>query len=39
VLSIEHEDSLMSIDEGFRKAVAFLKDVTVREAPPKVWWA
>ena len=39
VLSIEHEDSLMSIDEGFRKAVAFLKDVTISEPPPKVWWA
>jgi len=39
VLSIEHEDSLMSIDEGFRRAVAFLKEVTVSEPPPKVWWA
>lgn len=39
VLSIEHEDSLMSIDEGFRRAVAFLKEVTVVEPPPKVWWA
>jgi sugar phosphate isomerase/epimerase len=39
VLSIEHEDSLMSIDEGFRRAVAFLKEVTVTEPPPKVWWA
>lgn len=39
VLSIEHEDSLMSIDEGFRRAVSFLKEVTVVEPPPKVWWA
>jgi len=39
VLSIEHEDSLMSIDEGFRRAVTFLKEVTVSEPPPKVWWA
>jgi sugar phosphate isomerase/epimerase len=39
VLSIEHEDSLMSIDEGFRRAVSFLKDVTVSEPPPTVWWA
>jgi len=39
VLSIEHEDSLMSTDEGFRKAVAFLKEVIISEPPPKVWWA
>ncbi len=39
VLSIEHEDSLMSIDEGFRRAVSFLKEVTVVEPPPRVWWA
>ncbi len=39
VLSIEHEDSLMSTDEGFRKAVAFLKDCLIVEPPPKVWWA
>ena len=39
VLSIEHEDSLMSIDEGLKKAVAFLKQVVISEPPPKVWWA
>jgi len=39
VLSIEHEDSLMSIDEGFRLAVSFLKNVVISEPPPKVWWA
>jgi sugar phosphate isomerase/epimerase len=39
VLSIEHEDSLMSIDEGFRRAVAFLKETTISEPPPEVWWA
>ena len=38
-LSIEHEDSLMSIDEGLKKAVAFLKDAVISEPPPKVWWA
>lgn len=36
-LSIEHEDSLMSIDEGFTKAVGFLKDV-VCEQPGTNWW-
>ena len=39
VLSIEHEDSLMGIDEGFRLAVSFLKSVVISEPPPKVWWA
>jgi len=39
VLSIEHEDSLMSIDEGFRLAVSFLKGVVMSERPPTVWWA
>lgn len=34
VLSIEHEDSLMSIDEGLEKAVAFLKESIIREPKP-----
>jgi sugar phosphate isomerase/epimerase len=39
VLSIEHEDSLMSTNEGVQKAVAFLKDVLLREKPGAMWWA
>jgi len=39
VLSIEHEDSLMSVDEGFKKAVAFLKEVILTETPGEMWWA
>lgn len=40
VLSIEHEDSLMSIDEGLEKAAAFLQDVIVHSAKPKtISWA
>ncbi|MCX5641975.1 MAG: sugar phosphate isomerase/epimerase [Candidatus Omnitrophica bacterium] len=39
VLSIEHEDSLLSGREGFLKAVAFLKDVILSEPPGAVWWA
>ena len=31
VLSIEHEDALLSIDEGFRKGVAFLRSVMPTE--------
>ncbi|MDQ0338818.1 sugar phosphate isomerase/epimerase [Caldalkalibacillus uzonensis] len=38
-ISIEHEDSLMSIDEGFKKAVAFLKDILIRERVKELWWA
>lgn len=38
VLSIEHEDALASIDEGFGKAVSFLKEVILDEPMPKAWW-
>ena len=38
VLSIEHEDSLMSINEGFEKAVAYLSDVIIEQQPGKAWW-
>jgi len=39
VVSIEHEDALMSIDEGLAKAVAILKDVAIFEAPGEMFWA
>ena len=39
VLSIEHEDALLSIDEGFRKAVTFLRSVMPAEPPvAEAWW-
>jgi sugar phosphate isomerase/epimerase len=38
VLSIEHEDSYMSIQEGFSKAVSYLRGVLIREPPGKAWW-
>lgn len=39
VLSIEHEDALLSIDEGFEKGVAFLKSVMPTEpALSDAWW-
>ncbi len=38
VLSIEHEDSLLSAEEGLTKAVQFLRDVVITEAPGKAWW-
>ena len=37
-LSIEHEDSLMSVNEGVTKAVDFLKDTVIREQPGAAWW-
>ena len=39
VMSIEHEDPLASIDEGFTRAVSFLKDVLLTEQPAAMWWA
>ena len=40
VLSIEHEDSVMSIDEGLRKAVSFLNDIIIlEEKPTTMSWA
>ena len=40
VISIEHEDSLMSIDEGLTKAVAVLKEAIIRDPKPTTMaWA
>ncbi|MBT9331023.1 sugar phosphate isomerase/epimerase family protein [Paracidobacterium acidisoli] len=38
VLSIEHEDSLLSPEEGLSKAARFLQEAVVREAPAAAWW-
>ncbi|MFE8696149.1 sugar phosphate isomerase/epimerase family protein [Cytobacillus sp. FJAT-53684] len=38
VVSIEHEDGLMSVEEGFAKAVQTLKPVMVRESVGGMWW-
>jgi len=38
VLSIEHEDSLMSVNEGFTKAVKFLKEAVITEPAGQAWW-
>ncbi|MEO7143328.1 MAG: sugar phosphate isomerase/epimerase [Bryobacteraceae bacterium] len=38
VLSIEHEDSLMSPDEGLTKAAAFLNNIVIRDKPAAAWW-
>ena len=39
VLSIEHEDSLMSANEGLMKAVSLLKQVMLTEELGEMWWA
>lgn len=38
VVSIEHEDGLMSVNEGFSKAVANLQQVLIREPLGDMWW-
>ena len=38
VLSIEHEDPLMSIEEGFEKAVEYLRGVLIAQKAAKPWW-
>jgi len=39
VMSIEHEDSLMTPKEGLEKAISFLKDVMVFEEKGGMYWA
>ncbi len=39
VISIEHEDSLLSVSEGFAKAVELLRQVMTVEKPGAMWWA
>ena len=39
VISIEHEDALMSIDEGLSKALSLLKEAVITELPGEMYWA
>jgi sugar phosphate isomerase/epimerase len=39
VISIEHEDGLMSVKEGLEKAVRFLQEIIISEKPAPMWWA
>jgi sugar phosphate isomerase/epimerase len=39
VISIEHEDPLMSMDEGLRKGLATLREAVMLEDPGKMFWA
>ena len=38
VLSIEHEDTLLSPEEGLRKAIRFLDEIVIKEQPTAPWW-
>lgn len=38
VLSIEHEDSLLSPEEGLTKAARFLDEVVLKEKAAAAWW-
>ena len=38
-ISIEHEDSHMTPNEGLQKAIAFLKEVLMYEDKGAMWWA
>jgi sugar phosphate isomerase/epimerase len=38
VLSIEHEDTLLSPEEGLSKAAGFLQGVVMKESPAAAWW-
>jgi sugar phosphate isomerase/epimerase len=38
-VSIEHEDGLMSVEEGLTKAIEFLKPILMYEPPAVMWWA
>ena len=39
VISIEHEDGLMSFDEGLAKGLAALKEAVTVESPGEMFWA
>jgi sugar phosphate isomerase/epimerase len=38
VMSIEHEDSLLSPEEGLTKAANFLNGIVIRDQPGAAWW-
>jgi sugar phosphate isomerase/epimerase len=38
VVSIEHEDSLLSPEEGLTKAANFLNGIVIHEKPGAAWW-
>jgi len=39
VISIEHEDAMMSVEQGLSKALKVLKDAVITESPGEMYWA
>jgi hypothetical protein len=39
VISIEHEDALMSSDEGLGKGVSVLKEAAILASTGEIFWA
>ncbi len=39
VISIEHEDAMMSTEEGLAKALSILKEAVITAAPGEMYWA
>jgi sugar phosphate isomerase/epimerase len=39
VLSIEHEDSYLSIDEGLKRGIQTLQSILITEPTGQMWWA
>jgi hypothetical protein len=39
VISIEHEDSILSPGEGLAKAANFLNSIVIREQAAAAWWS
>lgn len=38
-ISIEHEDPLLSVDEGLGRAIELLRDSLLYDGIPEMWWA
>ena len=39
VISLEHEDAMMSFDEGVKKGLAALREAVTVESPGDMFWA
>jgi len=39
VISIEHEDAMMSVQEGIAKAIAVLQAAVIKDPPGEMYWA
>lgn len=39
VISFEHEDGILPVDESLQKAFAVLKEVVMTEKPGEMYWA